>query len=101
MTSTPPPRTGRVVEVWGDATIDWLIVTPPDGATAGLTASYQWEARPPARIVALPGGAALLRDMLAAVAQPAGEVPIAVHGTTISPPALSQTDDASHPHTIA
>ena len=98
MSSATPPRARRVVEVWGDATVDWLIATPPDSASAGLTASYQWETRTPARIVAQAGGAALLHDLLRVTLEstPSGaEAAVEVRGASISRAALEQPGDTA------
>jgi hypothetical protein len=53
------------IHVCGDSTVDWAITLQ---TTSTLTATYLWEARETAQIIAQPGGAALLTDLLRAVA---------------------------------
>lgn len=74
---------GEIV-VTGDPTVDWLLVVPRPVDGPALGVSYQWENRSSVHVTAEPGGAALLRDVLAAVDPPGGV------GGIVPPPGVLQ-----------
>lgn len=67
------------VVVTGDLTVDWTIVTRPDIAT-NLQLAYLWDQPGTAPIAALPGGAALIANLL-------GELDVAATLSPATPPA--------------
>lgn len=58
---TEPPRADLLVA--GDATVDWMLVTPP-GESAGAQLSYRWDQPGNVLLNAQAGGAALLTNVL-------------------------------------
>lgn len=83
-----PGAAGTIV-VTGDPTVDWLLVVPQPVDGPALAVTYQWEGRASVQVTAVPGGAALLRDVLAAASPPGG-----VDGIVLPPAVLrdSQSD---------
>ena len=49
----------NLIAVAGDVTVDWMVFVPEVAAPEVLQTTYQWEQRDTARILAMPGGAAL------------------------------------------
>lgn len=79
------------LRVAGDPTVDWALVMPPGSRGAALQTTYQWESQTATRLVAQPGGAALLTQILQAANQPAGHdggVRSSVSGVELAPELL-------------
>ena len=87
--------TGEIV-VTGDPTADWLLVVPQPVDGPALGVSYQWESRASVHVTAEPGGAALLRDVLAAVDPTFG-----VAGIALPPAVLQDAQSAAVTRTFA
>lgn len=77
------------VLVAGDATVDWMLVTPPD-ASNGAQLSYRWDQPGNVLLNAQAGGAALLTDVLRSVltGSHGRDTPSSVTGVDLPPDAL-------------
>jgi len=78
-----PDLPDTVIQVVGDATVDWMLVSDARNQDRSAAA---WETTTPVRIVAAPGGTAFLTDLLAQVCavQQNPATRVAVHGITLS-----------------
>ena len=87
------------ISVSGDATVDWAITIQ---MSSSLNASYLWESRSAAHIIAQAGGAALLTDVLRAAAEPTNaRVDLQIVGTSLTPDMLSNPRNSLVTRTFA
>jgi len=87
-----PPR--KTVAVVGDVIIDWMLAVPDFAGGKGLEMAWVWGTGRAASLSAAAGGAAVARDLLAAVVKDA-RLPVRVVGPRVSPGALGRPGDAA------
>jgi len=80
----------RLVEVTGDATVDWMLMNPRGPHAEAIEFTQMWGAGISCRAVSQPGGAALLASMLEATAasQPKASSGLKITGPPVSRRAL-------------
>ena len=90
-------RRTPIVQVAGDPTADWMLVSSTGAAGLGVKKSFFFEKGTSASIHAQPGGAALLSDLLAAALDSAGErgAPVKLGGIALSPEVLTDPRNSS------
>jgi hypothetical protein len=78
-----PDLPDATIQVVGDATVDWMLVS---AARNQDRSSAAWESTTPVRIVAAPGGTAFLSGLLAQMCagQQGAPTRVSVHGITLS-----------------
>ncbi len=88
-------RDASTIQVIGDVTIDWAILTPSASSTA-LDSSYRWEQLADVHMSPLAGSAAFISDLLRAAArEQVARGQLHISGPKLSPEAFSNPADPS------